>query len=378
MNPNRAQSLSGLLFLFLLLLAVAGRYFLTLDQIAVPLYWPYDDLLYVNWAANILEGRWLGEFNYLSYSKLPGYSIWMAAVKSVGFPLLLAQQLVSILTAILAVLLLRLVGASRLISGSVFVSIVLAPHAVSYTQTRVLRDFLSGELTLLLLLCSASFLVLRNWWSVLLASLSSGLLLGFYSIIREEWIWVLPFLFSIPFLRFWVLSGTSNLIKETLPRLLLGFVLISGAVIYSRDLIASRNLEHYGEKRLSYLDLSNGPGNEMLTALSRIDSNQDRLPFVSVPTESLDLAYKVSPTFRSIQEPLDRIIKTRFTREGGYALLEAGNILDGFIYFAISSSAAEAGHFASSKQALAFFDGVTTDINNACKSDIISCDEPQV
>ena len=121
----------GLLGIFLAL-----RTWLVSDQQPLPLYWPHDDLLFVNWAKSLIAGNWLGNHTALSHVKVPGYSMWMAFFHSLEIPLLDSQRLLQLLVILLfgSVLILK----ENLSFKSVtLTSIVMlfSPYAFSFFQT---------------------------------------------------------------------------------------------------------------------------------------------------------------------------------------------------------------------------------------------------
>ena len=118
----------------------AIKLFLVADQQVPPMYWPHDELLFVNWALALIEGRWLGEYNALSHTKLPGYSLWIAGMAEAGIPLLLSQHIVQLSGALLVMVIASYLGASRWEVLFVGAFIVFAPHSFSYFQTRTPRS----------------------------------------------------------------------------------------------------------------------------------------------------------------------------------------------------------------------------------------------
>jgi hypothetical protein len=89
------------------MLAIAAtivRIWLTLDRrLTAEGAAGHDAYLFVWQAAHIIEGLWLGEYNYLTLIKGPFLSIWMALMFYLGIPFLLSQHLLYVACSALMV-----------------------------------------------------------------------------------------------------------------------------------------------------------------------------------------------------------------------------------------------------------------------------------
>jgi hypothetical protein len=105
MSPSVSGSVSKRAWMFVHSLAVLA-YFWLLDNVSIVAYLEagHDDTLFVNVAANILNGQWLGPYNNLTLTKGPLRSLSIAADWLLGLPLLV---LLGILCAAACLLLTR-------------------------------------------------------------------------------------------------------------------------------------------------------------------------------------------------------------------------------------------------------------------------------
>ena len=209
-------------------------------------YMAADDQLFIHQATSILQGDWLGNYNYLTLFKGPFYPLFIACIALTGIPLLTAQQLLYA-AACLAVCL----ALVPLIRHKVFLVLLLAillfnPMSVTNTvATRVLREGIYPALTLLSL-AGAIGLVLRLEKPLkhrLIWMLLTGFALSAFWLTREERIWILPVLTvlaGVAAYRVWIEKSTNwhtALVSLAIPGLMLGAAILT---------ISSLNLKHYG------------------------------------------------------------------------------------------------------------------------------------
>src|SRR5436309_3545317 len=71
-------------------IAIALKFWLLSDYSITPAYAIHDDYLFVRQALSILEGRWLGPFDFLTLSKGPFFSMWLAAMHLLSLPYIAA------------------------------------------------------------------------------------------------------------------------------------------------------------------------------------------------------------------------------------------------------------------------------------------------
>jgi hypothetical protein len=375
MNKYLSFRPSKVLIAVLFLLPPLLKSFLVVDQIVIPKYWPHDDLLYLNWAKNIIDGNWLGPFSNLSYSKLPGYSIWIAFTYKISIPLLTAQHIVQLLSATIIALIFRKAGVNLIVIYCAYSAIVLAPHGMSHYQTRLFRDYFYGELTLLYISLLSGILLTWKWKPFLLFSVVSSLLLGFYSIVREEIIWIFPTIAVTCFLYWLKKRNQGNLNRRIFNRALLLIFLTLSLVALTRQTLAYKNFQSYGDWDSWHWDPFSGKGSEMLSSLARIDDGKPREKHVSITRKKLQLAFSESPNMKSIQEPIERMYKTRFTREGAFLIGKNEQINEGSMYWLLTSAAAEKGYYKSASTALSFYNSVINEIDLACESGRLKCAE---
>jgi hypothetical protein len=156
---------------------------------------PHDDTLFLQLAAGIADGSWLGDFSNRTLIKGPGYPLFIVLVNRLGIPLLMAQQLLYALACIAVFAALLPLSRSRLAACLVFILLLFNPASFNDPVVNTaLRESFYLSLALLVMACLVALgtgdgrLGARNLgWSLLL-----GLAAAWLWITREESVWVIP------------------------------------------------------------------------------------------------------------------------------------------------------------------------------------------
>ena len=155
-----------------------------------------DDMLMVQAAENILEGSWLGAYNYLTIGKHMLFALWLALVSKVGISYLLAGQLLFTAASFAITESLAPAVKSRLLRLCFFTYLIMSPASYADFTLRIYRDNITVSFVLLVLagfmgfalrLKSGSFKSLFGW------SALGGFALGCSYLLREDGWWLLPF-----------------------------------------------------------------------------------------------------------------------------------------------------------------------------------------
>lgn len=159
-------------------------------------YGPYDDEYFLKSAASILEGAWLGEYNYITLIKGVSFSLFVALANVLCMPYSMLLGLFYIASAAVFCHALRAVSENKWSRLLIFLYLIFSPIGfdVHVTQ-RLYRNaiiFPSVLLTLgsILLVYYRRDGKLRQQlpWLIL-----SGVSFSFFYYIREDSIWLLPF-----------------------------------------------------------------------------------------------------------------------------------------------------------------------------------------
>jgi len=267
---------------------------------------PADDGLMVNLANSLLRGEWLGQWNFLTLAKAPGYAIFSSASAYVGLPVTVTVHFLYLAGVVLAALLVRGTFSARL-STITLLFLAFNPVMFGTESSRIYRD---GLITALILISiSLSGLLgfqllnpLRKRMDWVLA-LAFGLSLGFVYITKID-----ALLYTFPaallvFLGSAVTSGRSlgNSRIKLHKALIIGISSLLGLAL-SPLLVLGMNVNYYNLPVIE--DTINGPIPALLTSLSSIDVGRNS-QYVAVSELQRQKAYEVSPAASKLKPFLD-------------------------------------------------------------------------
>lgn len=265
-----------------------------------------DDSLMVNLANAILRGEWLGEWNFLTLAKAPGYAILSSSSAQVGLPVTVTVHFFYLVGVILAALFVQHTFSLRL--GTITL-LVLAFNPVMF-GTEASRVYREGLITALILISTslAGLLGLRlpckppNRMQGWLA-LALGFSLGFLFITKiDALLYTVPAV-AIVFLSSLMVSGRAQsgnrlqLGKAPLPAILSIFGLALPPL-----LVMGMNTVHYNMPVIE--DTLNGPIPALMTSLSSIDVGRNP-QYVAVSKLQRQEAYEVSSSAKRLEPFLD-------------------------------------------------------------------------
>ncbi len=352
----------GLLFAF--------RIWLVFDQTVIARFAPQDDLLFVQLANSIASEKWLGSFNSLTLAKLPGYSIWLAVISESNIPVLFAQQLVYLLACLIILRCFWVQGFSRLaITFSSFI-LLFAPESFSNYQRLLIRDFYYEAISMLILAFWFTALYLKNPILKIAVVITYSLLLSFYSVLREEWIWI-----TGPYLIFLILVFCKEKPKKfsQIVVFLALYILIPLTLISTtQKVIREKNKALYNTSILS--DQLEGRFTQAITALGRIEPKLGADIIVS--KSALQKAYKVSPAAKRLAQGLEGPLGDGWLKNGCGEESNCHEFKTWAFQWALRDAAKLAGAYTSAHNAETFFTRLSNEINQACEHKTISCQEP--
>ena len=328
--------------------------------------WPeqvYDDNLMQEYALNIRGGNWLGEYNQLTLTKGITFSVFMAVCNF----LLIPYNLGLVLLWILAVFVVCQAFKPKFGVKSralLYILLLFAPCMfTTLISQRLYRNALLPAGTLLIF---GSFIGLylrrnKNIKTLIPWSISAAVSLASYWFIKEDSIWVLPFIvvISILCLIFWVrkwfiLRKLKKEAKELLwPKFLLLFApyifLIVVSVAYSFI-----NYQSYGVFTTS--DKSSGNFAKMIKSMMIIDDPNRQGTDVWITKNMFEKIYDNSPTFENLKEEVSEI--KSWTNDSGESL---GDLVIWKIRLAMSNK----GYYKDAKQADDFSKKVADELSDA-------------
>jgi hypothetical protein len=354
---------------------------LTLTLFNLSLFWglrlhvesgqSFDDALYIHLANAIINNEWLGAYNNLTLSKMPGYPLWIAFNHYIGVPLLFTQQLLYVLAGLIFLVPFRKVIKSPTIL-IVLYSVYLFNPAI---ETRVMREGIYTALSVLVFAALAGVYVYRDkmlhlfLWSVFL-----GLSLSMLWLTREEGVWIVPSLIIIMCYTVFQLYQTYKFSGNFYKRfvfLALPFVILLTSILA----ISAINKIYYGNHTLT--EINSKPFISAYGALSRVKHPQWKR-YLPVPEDVRRKIYSVSPAFKEIEPFLEGAVGKRWVPlTCGFYPNTCPDIGGGWFMWALREAVSYSGYHQSATKAKEYYQRLATEVNSACENDFLNCLPPR-
>jgi hypothetical protein len=315
----------------------------------------YDALWYLGAARN---WYWGSPYSWTAFARPPAYPLFIALVHLWGIPLRIAIEMFQIGAYLVLVAALRKAGVPRAVCLLAFSVMVLHPASFLFNNHAMSDSFYAGALPLAL-----SGLLLTLFTGKPYHAIWTGLILGVLWNTREESILIpamLAVFFGIALFRHHAEMGSWKAPARFLIKPAIAILAPLALVVLAVDIADSRVFHSFSKS-----DLTSPSFQATYKALLRIrPSRQQR--FVSVSTEALETAYKVSPIFARL--------KPQFEGELGHAWqVPAFNSLGiheigaPWFFWALRNVAAKSGDIHdSAANADRFYRDAAREINRAC------------
>lgn len=332
----------------------------------------HDDRLFINLADNLLNLKWLGDYNNLTLAKGPFYSIWIACNLLFGLPLLLTQQLLYLFATLMVVISLRPIINKTYFLFAIFLTLIFNP--MSWHITRIVREDLYVSLTLLVVASSIALLArfhkkAKNmfFWSMLL-----GLSLPAFWLTREEGVWILPLVIPIIFYIIYILFKN----KDSQWKLKIAYCIIPFFSLWILIFaISTINYYHYGI--FSVVEFKNSAFLEAYGSLSRVRDSMDAdwMQYLPVSKEKRSRIYAVSPSFKKLEPFIENDIGIAWVKISSENLgdKDSNEIRGGWFMWAFRDAVARAGYYSDGKTALNFYKQLAGEVNSACEKKDLDC-----
>jgi hypothetical protein len=324
----------------------------------------HDDKLFVQLAAHILAGDWLGPYNQLTLAKGPMFSVFLAGVFWLGLPLLLVQQFIYAAACATVTRALAPWLRSAWIQCSLYT--VLLWNPMSYDAgnlSRLMRQNLYTPLALLVIAGLAMLFARRreSWRRQAGPAALAGLALGGFWLTREESVWLLP---AVGLLLLGLAASLGRELRARWRPLAASLGIFTSALLLPIIVICSLNLRHYDwfgtvEFRASEFKAAYG-------ALTRLKTGPD-LPQVPVTRQMRALAYEISPAFAELRPQLEGPVGEHWFEKDLFPASER-QIRGGWFVWALRDAVVEAGLAPDASMALQHYQRIADEINAACDS----------
>jgi hypothetical protein len=369
---------SELALLLAMAFAVAAKFWITADQTILAIGGAgHDDQLFIDLAANIAAGNWLGNYDQFTLMKGPMYSILMAITYRLGLPFFGVLELSYAIACALFIYAIKPALSHRGWRFAIFLGLLFNPVTYeSVVNARILRQNLLPVLTLLILAALISIYFRHDArkralfpWLLFL-----GLLLPTFWLTREESVWFTPPLILIGAA---IVYGTwranrpdrwSRFALLSLP-LFLWFAGTRG--------VAWINLQHYGV--FTTCEFQHQEFKDAYGALLRVKADQP-IPYVATPRAVREKIYPVSPAFTELRAYLEGACGEGWARssEGVTGIPPSElEIAGGWFMWALRDAVALAGHCTTGADAMKFYARMATEINAACDQGLLDSGPPR-
>lgn len=279
----------------------------------------YDDRMLFENAYDLLSGVWLGSYDSYTLAKGIGYPLFLVLAKKLCLPY---SVLLALLQAAGAWLFVRAVSVRwRNPYGQALLYLLLLFSPISLTQLVTQRLYRMAIVPgmVLIVFSGMTGLTLRKEQPLkkqLPWALLTGLALAFFWQIREDSIWILPFIaaMSVWNVGYVILVLHKKLNKKALLAhcltMLLPVLLLFGANMG----ISAVNRIHY--RVFLTNDRTEGNFAELMSLLYHLDSNTENSPDVWISRDTIRQAEDASPTLQQIRPLLDSYVEDWATRDG--------------------------------------------------------------
>ena len=318
-------------------------------------YSPHDGGLFIRLALFILNGEWLGPYDFRTLIKGPVYPLFIAGTYLLRIPMLFAQHLLYCLAALLFVHVVGAILKNRFLQLLAFALILFNPFSCDYPLFYIpYRMGLYVPLVIIFFatLIETSFPRKISFFHSITWSFSLGLAFTLLWYTREESIWVMPALvfsfacYLLP-LREERLGLPSRLFVVALPVLIWGIGTLT---------LLQINNSHYGVRQV--IDIKSDSFSSAYGGLLHINNNNPK-PGIIVTKQMKQQAYAVSPTLKKLYPYLDGDKKR--------------NWQNSFFMWSLRRGAQMGGFIQSAPEADEFWGQIGQELQTACDNKTLDC-----
>lgn len=357
------------------------RYYIPVDA---GNFTPGDDLLGIRIAQNILDGKWLGEWNNLTLIKPSGYSIYLALAHFLPVPLVLVTHTIFVVSSwVLVYAFLRFVSGDKKVityaSIIPFSYLIYSPFLFQPDQSRVYRSSLENALIysfvclFFALICIIEESKNKNRFSSRLPQIITAILAAIYSILvltKSSSYWILVGFF-LPFAFLELLQALRR--KRVLIEFKKFMILICTFLLVSLipiSLYGQINQIRYGSALTE--DYYQGSFKRTLVLWQSVENGKDKRPFIPVAKGQRAAVYEVSPTANLLKPHLEGAPNTGW-RTAPCSIQKVCDESASWFPWELRDAAVQTGLVRSAVEFQSFFDKIASEINEACETNELDC-----
>lgn len=261
-----------------------------------------DDYLYIAYAKSLIRGQWLGHFGSLTLAKSISYSFFLVLNNWLGLPYQLSLILFYIISISILTYALKKIFKNKFFLGLLYIVLLYSP--VMLHQENIQKIYRGGVLVSSFVLVVASLIGLYSntdskkqvYWS-LLASLA----LPFFYYVKEDSIWIMPFVLGMTAIGIFKIIHANKKGGEKLKIFISLFPLLS-LLLFS---IAYKSVNKAYYEEYTITDRSGTYFKNVLHDLLIISEGKSNDPDIWVSKASVKEAEKYSPTLRDYSKEID-------------------------------------------------------------------------
>lgn len=318
----------------------------------------HDDQLLVEYAKSLLCGQWLGNYTNRTLVKGISFPVFLCICKSLFIPYTVGLAFLNIGSAVVFLQSVKDRVKSYKVRIVIYILMIYSPVGFAqYITQQLYRMAIVPYVVILVISCIIGLYLRRyeNIKKMLPWSIGAGISLSFFWFIREDSMWILPFVIVV----LAVTAITMILIQKVNRNSLIKVFLVALPllVLVATNLgISSINYHYYGIFTTN--DRSKTEFGKMMSNLYKIDDPKAS-DDVWVSYEVLNKAMQASPTLASIEYELRTSI-TAWCGGNDNAELK-GDI----IAWAIRDAADLAGYYKSAQTANTFYSNINNELEKA-------------
>lgn len=329
------------------------------------LAWPYqtyDDALMFNRAVSIINGKWLGTYNFITLSKGAFFPLWLAFLHLLSIPMLVGNQILYILSCLAFIWSIKTIVPNKKLLILFFAILLFNPVTFGYLYLlRVYRDGIFPSLVIFVLAgMIGMFLNKDNNKKMLICSIMASISLASAWHTREDAFWILPFVIvatviTAVFLAVDKIKKREEIIIKKFIYLCLPFILLFA----SNLLVSGLNYIAYG--RFIVNDYMSRDFQSAYGALTRVEHEKFEYD-IPVPEEARMKIYQVSPAFNELKPFLDEGFCDPWKASGG----SLHDFYGGWFMWALRDAVSACGYYENPTKAKTYYERLAKEVNAAC------------
>ncbi len=325
---------------------------------------PIDDELMYDMARSLVSGNWLGEYNWLTLSKYPLFSFWVAFLHLTGIPYLLGGQLLYTAGCVCGMLALAPIFKSYKAKLFLFIVLLFNPlQTAAAVQLRVYRENITSALALLLFVgfAGAAIRYKKKLRFVLPWLIIGGAGLAGCYLNREDGAWYLVFCIAATLVTCVFIAVQKDVKNKVLACAVhvLPYAVLALCVVA----LSLGNLHYYD--RFTVSDFTSAEFSDACGALMRVSMADEfeQIDMVPVTRDAINIVAQNVPQFEAVAKELENEFMMN-----NFGSLDTWQYSAGGFYWALRNAVYNAGYADTAPQAQQYYTSLAKEINALCDS----------